>query len=89
LVTAGGVATTQQGDVIVILHQYAHCPLQKTIHSSGQLEWFFNDVNDISLKVDGGLQRIPTNHGYVFPLQIFQGVRKYSISFNFLWSIFV
>ena len=31
-------------------------------------------MNDKSLKVDGGLQRIQTNDGYVFPLQIRQGL---------------
>ena len=37
IVTAGAVVTTQQGPVIVILHQYAYTGQGKTIHSSAQL----------------------------------------------------
>ena len=44
------------------------------IHSSGQLEWFKNDVNDRSLKVEGGLQHIITNDGYVLPINIKDGL---------------
>ena len=68
LVNAGGVAHTQFGDVIIILNQYAHHPHHKTIHSSGQIEWFHNDVNDKSTKVSGGLQCIKINDCYIFPL---------------------
>ena len=46
----------------------------KTIYSSGQLEWFKNDVNDKSLKISGGLQRIQTHDGYVHPLDIKNGL---------------
>jgi hypothetical protein len=71
IVTAGAVARTQHGDVIIVMHQYAYHPLQgKTIHSSGQMESFKNDVNDKSIRVPGGLQRIKTIDGYVFPLSI-------------------
>ena len=38
------------------------------------MEWFHNDVNDKSIKVPGGLQRILTNDGYVFPLHIRSGL---------------
>jgi len=54
-VIAGGVVKTQHGSVIAILHQYAYTGQGKTIHSSGQLEWYKNDVNDKSIKVAGGL----------------------------------
>eukprot|EP00980_Cylindrotheca_fusiformis_P021811 scaffold8646_cov116-Cylindrotheca_fusiformis.AAC.1 len=74
IVTAGGLCQTQRGPVIAILHQYAYHPTQgKTIHSSGQLEHYHNDVNDRSIKV-GGLQRIKTPDGYVFPLSIRDGL---------------
>jgi hypothetical protein len=47
IVTAGAVARTQRGDVVVILHQCACHPQQgRFIHSSCQLESFANDVND-------------------------------------------
>lgn len=74
IVTAGGVVCTQHGDVIAIMHQYAWHGKGKTIHSSGQLEFFQNDVNDKSVKVSGGLQRIRTLDGYVLPLNIRSGL---------------
>ena len=74
IVTAGGVAQTQKGEVIVILHQYAFTGKGETIHSAAQLEWYKNDVNDKSIKVEGGLQRITTNDGYVHPINICDGL---------------
>ena len=74
IVTAGGVVNSQRGPVIAILHQYAYMGTGKSIHSSGQLEWYKNDVNDRSMKVKGGLQRIETNDGYVHPLNIKNGL---------------
>ena len=64
IVTVGGVVDSQRGPVIAIMHQYAYTGQGKTIHSSGQLEWFKNQVHDWSLKV-GGLQSISTPDGYV------------------------
>ncbi len=46
IVTAGGVVNTHKGEAIAILHQYAHVGKGNSIHSSGQLEHFKNDVND-------------------------------------------
>ena len=46
IVTAGGVATSQHGDVIVILNQYAYTGKGRTIHSCAQMEWYKSDVND-------------------------------------------
>jgi len=73
-VTAGGVIKTQHGPAIAILHQYAYTGQGKTIHFSGQLEWYKNDVNDKSIKVAGGLQCILTNDGYVIPISIRDGL---------------
>ena len=56
------------------MNQYAYHPQHRTIHSCGQLEWFYNDVNDKSCKIPGGLQRIKTNDGYILPLQIREGL---------------
>ena len=39
IVTAGGVATSQHGEVIVILNQYAYTGKGKSIHSCAQMEW--------------------------------------------------
>jgi hypothetical protein len=74
IVTAGAVVKSQQGDVIVILHQYAHIGRGRTIHSAGQLEWYQNNVNDHSMKVPGGLQCITTPDSYVHPINIVSGL---------------
>jgi hypothetical protein len=75
IVTAGAVARSQRGDVILIMHQYAYHPQQgRSIHSSCQLESFANDVNDKSIHIPGGLQCIQTVDGYVFPLSIRDGL---------------
>jgi hypothetical protein len=54
--TVGAVVNTQRGEVIAIMHQYAYTGKGGTIHSSGQLEWCGNNVNDCSIKIDGGRQ---------------------------------
>jgi hypothetical protein len=54
--TVGAVVNTQRGEVIAIMHQYAYTGKGGTIHSSGQLKWCGNDVNDHSIKIDGGRQ---------------------------------
>ena len=79
IVTANGVVQSQRGPVIAILHQYAYIGDGKIIHSSGQLEHYKNNVNDKSMKVEGGLQRIATNDGYVHPLTIKGGLPDITI----------
>ena len=74
IATVGGVISTQRGEAIAIMHQYAYTGKGKTIHSSGQMEWFKNNVNDKSIKVDGGLQRILTLEGYHIPLNFIEGL---------------
>jgi hypothetical protein len=54
--TVSTVINTQRGEVIAIMHQYAYTGKGGTIHSSGQLKWCGNDVNDCSIKIDGGRQ---------------------------------
>jgi len=49
---------------------YASTGQGKTIHSSAQLEWYKNDVNDKSMKAAGGLQHILNNDGYVIPINM-------------------
>ena len=74
IVTAGAVVHTQRGSLVIILHQCAYIGHGKTIHSSGQLESFNCDVNDKSMKVKGGLQRITTQEGFAIPIDIISGL---------------
>jgi len=78
IATVGGFINTQCGEVVAIMLQYAYIGLGTSIHSSAQLEWYRNDVNDHSIKVDG-LQRITTLEGYVIPLNIIQGLPRMAI----------
>jgi hypothetical protein len=54
--TVSAVVNSQRGQVIAIMHQYAYTGKGGTIHSSGQLEWCGNHVNDHYIKIDGGRQ---------------------------------
>jgi hypothetical protein len=65
---------TQRGEVIAIMHQYAYTGKGGSIHSSGQLEWCGNNVNDRSIKIDGGRQRLTTPDGYIIPIDIRRGL---------------
>ena len=55
------------------MKQYAYHSVHRTIHSSGQIEYYKNTVDDKSLKV-GGTQCIRTIDGYVIPLDIINGL---------------
>jgi hypothetical protein len=68
--TVGGIIHTNKGPVIGIMHQYALLNKGSSIHSTCQFEWYKNDVNDKSILVPGGLQRIQTLDGYIIPLSI-------------------
>jgi hypothetical protein len=63
--TVGGVVQIHSGPAIAIL-------LGKgaSIHSPAQMESYKNDINDKSIHVNGGLQRIKTMEGYMIPLSI-------------------
>jgi hypothetical protein len=74
IVTAGGVIQLQHGPMIAILHQYASIRHGCTIHSLAQLEWYQNNVNDHSVKVQGRLQQITMLNGYMFPINIINGL---------------
>ena len=71
--TVAAHAVSQRGECIIIMHQYAIHQTNRSIHSCVQLEHFKNQVEDRSLKA-GGLQRITTLDGYVFPLDIIEGL---------------
>ena len=74
IVTAGEVAKTTDGEVIIIMHQYACIPDGRTIHSSIQLEDFKNAVNEKPCKVTGIRQSIETVDGHNFPLRFKNGL---------------
>ena len=59
---------TNHGYVNLIMNEYPYYGKGHTIHSSGQIEWHKNMVDDKSVKV-GGTQRITTLDGYAFPLK--------------------
>jgi hypothetical protein len=49
------------------MHQYVYTGKGGTIHSSSQLKWCGNDVNNRSIKIDGGRQRLTTPDGRGLP----------------------
>ena len=77
VVTAAALLDTQRGPIIGIFHEYAHLGKGKSIHASGQMEWFNCQVDDRS-KIVGGAQQIETSEGYVIPLTEFQSKRTWS-----------
>ena len=74
IVTAGAVLSTQRGPAVIIMNQYAYTGYGKTIHSCGQMEIFGHEVNDKSIKVPGGHQRITTQDRFCIPLNIKAGL---------------
>ena len=58
---------TNHGRVNLIMNEYACYCKDHTIHSSGQIEWFKNSVDDRSFQV-GGKQIICASDGYAMPL---------------------
>ena len=73
IIDASAKVTTQRGDVIVIMKQYAYHGIGRLIHSAGQVEHYKNMVFDRSMKV-GGTQCMRTSEGYVIPLDIINGL---------------
>ena len=73
VVTAATLLDTQKGPIIGVFHEYAHLGKGRSIHASGQMEWFNCQVDDRS-KLVGGAQSIQTSDGYVIPLSIESGL---------------
>ena len=67
VVQYAALVETNHGIVNLIMNEYACYGKGHTIHSSGQIEWFKNSVDDRSVQV-GGKQRICTIDGYSMPL---------------------
>ena len=66
VVQCAAVVETNHGILNLIMNEYACYGKGHTIHSSGQIEWFKNSVDDRSVQV-GGKQRICTIDGYAMP----------------------
>ena len=69
-----GVVKTQKGDIIGIWHNYAIDGQGKSIHAVTPMESFGTTVNDRSVLLQGGLQRITTLEGYIIPIDIIRGL---------------
>ena len=67
LVQCAALLQTNHGMVNLIMNEYAYYGRGHSIHSSGQIEWYNNTVDDKSVQV-GGQQRIVTIDGYSMPL---------------------
>ena len=78
VVQSAGLVETNHGIVNLIMNEYACYGKGHTIHSSGQIEWFKNSVDDRSVQV-GGKQRICTIDGYAMPLTCRGGLMYLSI----------
>ena len=67
VVQCAALVETNHGIANVFMNEYACYGIGHTIHSSGQIEWFKNSVDERSDQV-GGKQRICTIDGYAMPL---------------------
>ena len=73
IVQCTALVQTQHGIVNLIMNEYAYSGQEPTIHSSGQIEWYNNFVDDKSTQV-GGTQVIITYDGYIMPLVSREGL---------------
>ena len=78
MVQCAALVETNHGIVNLIMNEYACYGKGHTIHSSGQIEWFKNSVDDRSVQV-GGKQRICTIDGYAMPLTCRDGLMYLSV----------
>ena len=67
LVQCAALVQTNHGIVNLIMNENAYYGKGHNIHSSGQIEWYTNTVDDKSVQV-GGQQRIVTIDGYSMQL---------------------
>ena len=78
MVQCAALVETNHGIDNLIMNEYVCYGKGHTIHSSGQIQWFKNSVDDRSLQV-GGQQRISTIDGYAMPLTCTGGLMYLSI----------
>ena len=62
IVQCASLVNTNHGIVNLIMNEYAYYGQGHTIHSSGQIEWYENTVDDKSVQV-GDKQKISTIDG--------------------------
>ena len=67
IVQCAALVNTNHGIVNLTMNEYAYYRKGHSIHSSGQIEWYTNTVDDKSVQ-GGGQQRIITIDGYSMPL---------------------
>ena len=73
IVTTQTLITTHKGDVIAVFHQTALLGKGKSILSCLQMEHYGAEINDKSLRLPGGKQRILMD-GYQIPLAFHNGL---------------
>ena len=73
IVQGAALVQTQHGFVSLVMNKYAYSGQGPTIHSSGQIEWHNNYVDDTSTQV-GRTQVIITYGGYILPLTSREGL---------------
>ena len=78
VVQCAALVETNHDIVNLIMNEHACYGKGHTIHSSGQIEWFKNSVDDRSVQVRGK-QRICTIDGYAMPLTCRGGLMYLSI----------
>ena len=78
VVQCAALVGTNHSIVNLIMNEYACYGKGHTIHSSGQIEWFKNSVDDRSVQV-GGKPRICSIDGYAMPLTCRGGLMYLSI----------
>ena len=78
VVQCAALVETNHGIVNFIMNECACYGKGHTIHSSGQIEWFKNSVDDRSVQV-GGKQRICTIDGYSIHLMCRDGLMYLSL----------
>ena len=78
VVQCAALVETDHGIVKLVMNEYSCYGKGHTTHSSGQIEWFKNSVDDRSVQV-GGKRRICTIDGYAMPLTCIGGLMYLSI----------
>ena len=81
VVQCAALTGAHHGIVNLIMNEYASYGKGRTIHSSGQIVWYKNSVDDRSVQV-GGKQRVCTIDGYAMPLTCRGGLMFLSILGN-------
>ena len=78
VVQCAALVETNHGIINLTMNEYTCYGKGHTIHSSGQIEWFRNSVDDRSVQV-GGQQRICTIDGCSMPLVCRSGLIYFSL----------